>query len=89
MSGTRDQKTISEFYCLNCGNKGIPVWRKRGHLREQMPRKALYCTTCKQTVNHIEIRTEEERARFIAEFAEGKFREEAEQSMRYKKETYL
>ena len=83
MAGTREQKTISEFYCINCGNMGIPVWRKRGRLREQWHRKALYCTTCKQTVNHVEIRTEEELMQFKEDFAEGKYREEAERSIAY------
>ena len=83
MAGTREQKTISEFYCINCGNRGIPVWRKRGRLREPLHRKALYCTTCKQTVNHVEIRTEEERIQFMTDFADGKYRDKAEQSIAY------
>lgn len=89
MAGTRDQKTISEFYCINCGSKGIPVWRKRARLREPWHRKALYCTTCKQTVNHVEIRTEEELIQFMTDFAEGKYREEAERSVEYKKGSEL
>ena len=87
MAGSREKKTISEFYCINCGNRGIPVWRKRGRLREPLHRKVLYCTTCKQTVNHVEIRTEEERMRFMTDFAEGKYRDEAERSVAYGKET--
>ena len=31
------------FYCLNCGKKGIPIWRNKGHLHSKNHRKALYC----------------------------------------------
>lgn len=83
MAGSREQKTISDFYCINCGKKGIPVWRKRARLREPGHRKALYCTNCKRTINHVEIRTENELMRFLEDFANGKYREEAELSLAY------
>ena len=41
-----------EFYCVKCGNKGIPVFRTKnkeiGHL------KKLWCMQCKQETNHAE-----------------------------------
>ena len=52
-------------------------------MREPLHRKALYCTTCKQTVNHVEIRTEEELRQFKEDFADGKYRDEAERSIAY------
>ena len=83
MAGNRAKRVISDFYCINCGKKGIPVWRKRGHLREPGHRKALYCTTCGRVVNHIEIRTMEEAEKFRKEYAEGKYAEEARESIQY------
>ena len=29
------------FYCINCGKKGIPLWRNKGHLHSKGHRKKL------------------------------------------------
>ena len=71
------------FYCLNCGHKGIPLIRQRGHLHSKNHRKALYCPYCKNTVNHIEIRNLEEEIKFRRDFDKGLFQEEAIQSIQY------
>ncbi len=86
MAGRRKQKVISTLYCIRCGRQGIPIWRDKSHTREKGHRKALFCTNCRMTINHIEVRTEEEKERFLRDFAAGRFREEAEQSARYAKE---
>jgi hypothetical protein len=52
----RNLITISDFYCTNCGNKGIPIPRKKGAERKESHLKALYCLSCKKTTNHVEIR---------------------------------
>ena len=85
MAGSRKQKTISCFYCISCGKQGIPIWRNRGSLRERGHRKALYCTNCRMTINHVEVRTEEEKRRFYEDFAAGKYAEEAEKSRAFAK----
>ena len=48
--------TTSEFYCTQCGNRGIPIIRKKGHQREEGHLKRIYCLYCKQVTNHAEIR---------------------------------
>ena len=47
---------ISDFYCTQCGNKGIPIVRKKGQDREAGHLKNLFCLHCKTTTNHCEIR---------------------------------
>ena len=46
----------------------------------------MYCWHCKHTVNHIECRNEEERQQFLIDFAAGKYREEAEEELKYEQE---
>jgi hypothetical protein len=72
----------SEFYCLNCGNKGIPCLRPQGRRRGVFHRKKLYCPTCKATLNHIECKNEYEVHEFKQMFAEGTFQEEAAISLK-------
>lgn len=71
------------FYCINCGKPGIPVWRKKSKRREPYHRKILYCPNCRVAINHIEIRTEEEKTEFINNFEEGRYKEEAEAAIAY------
>ena len=71
------------FYCLNCGKKGIPIWRNKGHLHSKNHRKALYCHFCQLTVNHIEVRNFEEAIKFQQDFDKGLFKEEAAESILY------
>ena len=75
------------FYCLNCGHKGIPIWRNRGHLHEKNHRKALYCPYCKTTVNHIEITNFEEINQFKENFQKGLYVKEAQESIHYLKKS--
>ena len=51
-------KTIqmSDFFCTQCGGRGIPVWRKQSKAREAGHLKKLYCLNCGEETNHIEIR---------------------------------
>ena len=46
----------SEFYCTQCGSKGIPVQRKIGQEREAGHLKKLFCLKCKKDQNHVECR---------------------------------
>ena len=48
--------TTSDFYCVICGNKGIPIARRIGSQREAGHLKKLYCPHCKMEVNHAEVR---------------------------------
>lgn len=72
-----------DFYCVNCGHKGLPCQRKRGQQREQFHRKKLYCVFCKTEVNHIEVRNQEEKEMFMEAYDNGEYREEAANSICY------
>ena len=69
------------FYCINCGNKGIPLMRKQGFKHEGMHRKKLYCVHCKQEVNHVECKTYDEVEEFRYNFEHGVYKNEAEESL--------
>ena len=75
-----------DFYCLNCGQKNMPIFRNPGRMRERGHRKRLYCPWCKQEVNHVECRTQQEIDQFKEDFEAGLFVEEAEESIKYIKE---
>lgn len=69
------------FYCMNCGEKGIPIQKSKGRGKAKFHRKKLYCWHCKQTVNHVECKTEEDVKKFKADFKNGVFLEEAKESL--------
>ena len=43
-----------EFFCTQCGNKGIPIVRKSSRCRAAGHLKELYCIHCGRVVNHAE-----------------------------------
>jgi len=45
-----------EFYCTQCGQKGINIIRDSSRQREPGHLKKLYCLHCKKETNHAEIR---------------------------------
>lgn len=47
---------MSDFYCTECGNKGISCARQVGQAREPGHLKKLYCVYCNKVTNHTEIR---------------------------------
>lgn len=83
MAGSRNKIEQHEFYCINCGKQGIPIWRKTGHMREKNHRKRLYCTNCRIAINHVEIVTEDEAEQFKKDFADGKYKTEAAEQLVY------
>ena len=70
-----------DFYCINCGNKGLPVFRNNGRLHSSFHRKKLWCCYCKTECNHIEIRNQEEKETFMEAFNNGEYKEEANESI--------
>lgn len=72
-----------DFYCLNCGKRNISVMRPRGFLRERRHRKAMYCPHCKLDVNHLECRNDEDAFNFKIDFEEGKYIQEAKESINF------
>lgn len=84
-----DRYESHSFYCINCGKKGIPVWRDKSHFHTKNHRKVLYCPFCHETVNHIEVRTLEEADKFKEDFEKGAFIDEAAQSISYVRGSWL
>ena len=72
----------SEFYCIKCGQLGIPCLRKQARKREKFHRKKLYCPHCKLTINHIECKDEEEATMFKEAFIAGCFVSEIDDSIK-------
>ena len=72
-------KTVmSEFYCTQCGKKGIPVYRKKGQERKAGHLKKLYCLYCNMETNHVEIKDNDNNytyQNFREEFEAGRFTE--------------
>jgi hypothetical protein len=81
MKMAKKSYTEHSFYCINCGNKGIPLQRPRGFRHEEMHRKKLYCIHCKQEVNHVECKTFDEVEEFRYNFENGVYKHEAEESL--------
>lgn len=75
--------TEANYYCLNCGKKNIPIFRKRGRERETGHRKKMYCPYCKKEVNHIECKTLDDLAQFKSDFEKGLFIDEVEDSIAF------
>lgn len=71
------------FFCMNCGSKGIPLPRKKGHQHAAFHRKKLYCLSCKTEINHIECRTPVEIETFKTNFEKGVYVNEVKDSMAY------
>lgn len=65
----------SRFFCTECGNENIMVFRTRGHRREAGHLKKLYCIHCKKEVNHAEVSYKNSYSYddFLEEFECGRF----------------
>lgn len=81
----RNNIVMSEFYCTRCGQKGLPVWRRKGSEREAGHLKKLFCLNCQDTVNHVECKpfTKYEYKDFVTEFEYGNFSEEGKRIRPY------
>ena len=79
----------SSFYCMKCGQKGLPIQRRKSLQREKMHRKKLYCIYCKEEINHIECKTQEDVNEFIINFKNGAYINEAEESLAHVRSTSL
>jgi hypothetical protein len=78
-----------EFYCINCGNKGMNVLRNKGQMHKSGHLKKLYCIHCQMVCNHYECRTDEDVILFKKKYEAGEFKELAEQSINHcKKELF-
>lgn len=80
-SNKRPAMVAHNFYCINCGNKGIDLMRRAGFQHSNMHRKKLYCIHCRQEVNHIECKTLEDVEIFQENYAKGVYENEAKESL--------
>ena len=81
--GRRAKTEEHNFYCIKCGNRGIPLSRKVGRQHENFHRKKLFCVFCGQEVNHIECKTMEDVEQFKINYKMGVYKDEAEESVSY------
>ena len=77
--------TDNEFYCVICGNRGIPICRRKGAEREAGHLKKLFCLNCGKETNHAECRpwsgyTHDD---FLIEFGHNNFTEDGQRKMPY------
>lgn len=72
-----------DFYCVNCGNKGIPATRFTCHKHSSMHHKKLYCIHCRMTMNHVEISNRFEYEQFVEDFNKGLYKNEVESHIKY------
>lgn len=70
--------TITDFYCMKCGNRGISLPRYSKHRHEKFHRKDYYCPHCHETTGHIECHTDAEAYIFKENFAKGVYKDESE-----------
>lgn len=77
--------TDNEFYCVSCGEKGLPVVRKYGAERENGHLKKLYCLKCKKETNHVEVKpyTKYDYKDFWIEFNYGNFDSEGNRKEKF------
>lgn len=71
------------FFCVNCGQEGMPVYRSLAKQRGKMHRKKLYCIYCGQEVNMVECYNDEDVEKFKRNFESGVYEDEAKESIVY------
>lgn len=74
------------FYCINCGAKGVPILRAGNKLKQKHHRKKMYCLTCKHETNHVECRNAIEVEEFMRSFENGEFLDEAKETLQHEQE---
>ena len=73
-------KTVvkNDFYCVECGNRGIPAARTTRHQREAGHLKRMYCMNCHKETNMVEIKPYGDNYNldlFLVEYKLGNFKE--------------
>lgn len=72
---SKGKASLSDFYCTECGSRGIPIMRKAGQSREPGHLKKLFCLKCKRETNHVEVRPygNYRYENFLEEYSLGRF----------------
>ncbi len=78
---TRQNFSLSDFYCTKCGKKGISIPRKHGQARKTGHIKNLYCIYCNKRTKHVEISEKHNYSYFdfLEDFESGVFEEDGEE----------
>lgn len=71
------------FYCINCGRKGMVLSRNKGFKHKSFHRKKMYCFYCKRDINMVECKDEYESRKFLDNFKKGLYKKEAKESLFY------
>ena len=79
--------SFDDFYCTQCGGKGIPILRQLGKERNAGHLKKLYCLRCGKETNHVECKpfSKYEYKDFLVEFEKGNFDKNGNRIMTYGK----
>lgn len=82
---TSNMITDDQFYCTQCGRKGLPIIRHKGKAREAGHLKKIFCLTCQKETNHVEVRphTRYTFEDFKTEFEYGNFTEDGQRKRKY------
>ena len=83
---SKHNAVMSEFYCTQCSQKGLPIWRRTGAEREGGHLKKIYCLNCKKETNHVECKpfTKYSYEDFKTEYEYGNFDETGKRIRTYK-----
>ena len=73
----KSKTEVHRFFCMNCGREGIPLSRRISGQKERFHRKKLYCIYCRQEVNHVECKTEQDVMDFKINFENGVYENES------------
>jgi Ca2+-binding EF-hand superfamily protein len=86
MKRTNGKAEINDFFCTQCGQKGIPIVRRAGHGREAGHLKKLFCLFCNKETNHVECKPFSKYAKedFNVEFLNNNFDLEGNRKISYK-----
>jgi len=76
-----------KFFCIQCGQEGIPLARKKNRKRERFHRKVMYCYHCHEDINHVECRDEEDIRIFKENFRNGVYQNECKESLDHVRNT--
>lgn len=72
----RKMNNDHSFWCIKCGQRGIPLFRSEGSRKEKFHEKKLYCLHCKEEMNHVECCTAAEIEEFNTAFKNGAYLQE-------------
>lgn len=74
----KSQMETSEMYCTECGQRNIPIPRKKNQMREPGHLKIMYCVHCNKETNMVEIKPYNKKYNlklFKLEFNMGNFKD--------------